>query len=793
MRRVLFLFLVLVLSEFAIGQDLTGIKIYVNPGHGGFDSNDRNIPETGFWESVSNLDKGLALRTILQELNATVYMSRVTNTSADDLALSTIVADCNAHNVDYFHAIHSNGYNGQSNYTLLLFQGFDNGPTYPAAKTMGGYVLDEIYKANRTTAKYLRGDFDFYRTGQPYLGVFKNLNVPGTLSEGEFHDYIPESWRLMNLSYKKHEAWAIARGFLKYFAKPGFSTGIAAGLVRDANKTVSYFALTSKSDNKLPINNVKITLEPGGLVYHGDDMNNGFYLFDSLAPGNYKVYFEAPGYYKDSSSISIAANSTSFADKFLQFDTTAVASVIGFSPSSSIEPVKTTTPVVINFDLPMDSESTNTAFSIAPEVSGTIAWSNGNKQLTFKPDYAYTKATEYTVTLAKTAKTIWNIPLAGDLVFKFTTTNRDRYKLESTYPQLDSKISVPLPQFRLQFDAPIWTGSLAGQINLYDATWTRLTAVNVKIFSENNKGYIFFETKNPLTNGEYILSLGGKIADTDSIPMVDSVDIHFTVDAILPTQVTLVDDFEAAGGWQSPKASQYSVGIDTTLSQFLVTTEKKAYGTKSGKLSYTFVNNSDGECVVENNLKPDAKSSFVGVWVFGDLSNNIVKLWFEDNSGFNFSAYYDSLNWAGWKFLTVDSSFLSGQVPSKIYALSVEQNGKGAKNGIIYFDNIQTFTVTDVDEQSVLHPSRFVLAQNFPNPFNPETAIRFSIPEGNTSFVSLKIYDVLGREVATLINEWKNPGNYSVNWDASAVNSGVYFYQLHSGNKTLTKKMLLLK
>ncbi|MDP3684872.1 MAG: N-acetylmuramoyl-L-alanine amidase, partial [Ignavibacteria bacterium] len=232
------LILLILLTRSLLGQDLFGTKIYINPGHGGLDpANDRFVSQTGFWESVSNLDKGLALRNILLQLNTTVYMSRVANADADDLPLSQIVADCNAKNVDFFHSIHSNGFNGQSNYTLLLFQGRDNAPTYPGSLTMANYVVDEIYKANRTTAKYSRGDFDFYGTGQAYLGVFKNLNVPGTLSEGSFHDYIPESWRLMNSFYKKHEAWAIARGFLKYFTQPGFQTGTVAGLVRDQNKS----------------------------------------------------------------------------------------------------------------------------------------------------------------------------------------------------------------------------------------------------------------------------------------------------------------------------------------------------------------------------------------------------------------------------------------------------------------------------------------------------------------------------------------------------------------------------
>ena len=85
----------------------------------------------------------------------------------------------------------------------------------------------------------------------------------------------------------------------------------------------------------------------------------------------------------------------------------------------------------------------------------------------------------------------------------------------------------------------------------------------------------------------------------------------------------------------------------------------------------------------------------------------------------------------------------------------------------------------------------FKLAQNYPNPFNPKTTIKFDIAE--QSDVSLKIYDILGEEVATLKKEILTPGRYTVEWDASKYSSGVYFYQLKAANFTEAKKMLLLK
>ena len=88
-------------------------------------------------------------------------------------------------------------------------------------------------------------------------------------------------------------------------------------------------------------------------------------------------------------------------------------------------------------------------------------------------------------------------------------------------------------------------------------------------------------------------------------------------------------------------------------------------------------------------------------------------------------------------------------------------------------------------------PKVFALHQNHPNPFNPTTAINYSIPEDG--YVTLSVYDVLGNEVAILVDEQKQSGRYEVNFDASALPSGIYFYRLQTGNFTQTKKMILLK
>ncbi len=89
---------------------------------------------------------------------------------------------------------------------------------------------------------------------------------------------------------------------------------------------------------------------------------------------------------------------------------------------------------------------------------------------------------------------------------------------------------------------------------------------------------------------------------------------------------------------------------------------------------------------------------------------------------------------------------------------------------------------------------QYSLGQNYPNPFNPATAIRFSIPaRGGTHFTTLKVYNLLGQEVAVLVNETRQPGKYTVMWNAGNCPSGIYFYRLISGSFTDVRKMVLVK
>lgn len=219
-----------------------------------------------------------------------------------------------------------------------------------------------------------------------------------------------------------------------------------------------------------------------------------------------------------------------------------------------------------------------------------------------------------------------------------------------------------------------------------------------------------------------------------------------------------------------------------------------------------------------------AQSQGKDVFIFltDSLKNLVNAPWAKTGRVVNWDAFLgneSSNNWSGWfdasgvvqnaseNFLegTIDLVSEFGYLPSKIFIAvahyQTNDNGgllaqcpAGNGNGDIESPEFYEFdfNLTSI-ENDVKSISDFELFQNYPNPFNPVTIIRYSVKE--KGFITLKIFDVLGREIAALVNEEKNKGKYEIEFDAGKYGlcSGIYFYQMKSGSYTSIKKMILLK
>jgi len=106
-------------------------------------------------------------------------------------------------------------------------------------------------------------------------------------------------------------------------------------------------------------------------------------------------------------------------------------------------------------------------------------------------------------------------------------------------------------------------------------------------------------------------------------------------------------------------------------------------------------------------------------------------------------------------------------------------------------DAIVRFSPTAILHEAGITPYKYELAQNYPNPFNPSTTIKFSIPQSGN--VKVTVYDAIGREVVTLINNFCQAGSYKIEWNATSYASGIYFYRIESRNFVMVKKMVLIK
>jgi len=783
-------------------QDLSGLSIAIDPGHG--KGNAIQGP-TGLREADINLGVALFLKDFLKSANIdTVLLTRVDDSTNPTLSQRETFA--NSFGVDWFHSVHHNAFNGTARFTLLLYEELaTNHPQWPGkADVMSNIMAERIWQALRTSDFKVFGDFSFF--GSPsYLGVLRDLLMPGELSEATFHDNRIEENKLRNNDFLKLEARAIFMAILDFYEAGTLPTGALSGIIKDA-------------ETNEPLNGINVTLNPGGMHYTTDDNNNGLYIFQDLEPGTYQITVSANDYITTQKSVTVTAHAFKSADFSLLLDLPPI--VKQTLPPTQSENVNVYNEIGMLFNRPMDRQSVEAAFVITPETAGHFLWSAKGDVVLFEPDTRFAFATLYDVTLNATAADTNGNSLDGNgdgiggdsFTYNFTTQALDNSKpvVLDFYPtQRDTGVFLK-DVLTATFNRELDPQSINQNTVLLNSDGGLTPAIKTVYLTDGSKKLNIIPIEPLKADKRYFVTLTQGINSVEDTQLASNFVWQFntqTNDEI----ITVFDRFETSLDWNSPQASPISTGFSAPETDFTLSSQYAISGIQSGQLNYKFLM-SDGLLQIDRKNPQEIdlqKCRRTGCYVFGDSSNNELRLLFADSDGTEASTWF-TIDWRGWRFLSVDltnpqlatDGTGNGAFDADLITFSGFQfKFAGNSQGAIFVDDfIETESDVTVSVRSSAtgtnFDNNFILAQNYPNPFNPQTVINYRVPD--FSRVDLAVFNLQGQKVRTLVNSSQSPGDYRVIWNGKddhnrLVSNGVYVYRIKLNNRSESRKMIFLK
>lgn len=774
-----------------------GLKVYINPGHGGHDSDDRNVviepykqgDPNGYWESNSNLEKGLALRDMLLEKGYDVEMSRVTNTTADDLPLSTIVRLANNSNADVFFSIHSNatGTSARRNFPLMLFRGYDDQPENAESKVLATILNNHLLENEVTywTSKSLniRGDWSFYKSwGTQGLGVLRGLAITGMLSEGSFHDYIPEAYRLMNKEFCWLEAYHFRRAIDEYLKQPGESKGHIFGRLNDSRspRPGTYAKFGDDTFATVQTATVELYDEADKLVssYVTETVNtNGVYGFKNLAPGKYSVRTKVDTHYDDELIVEVKPDLVTYANFKLNKVRKTAPEVLSYSPvwKDGDEGVLCNSPVVFNFNWDMDLDVTAAAFSITPEAEGTITWEDLNYRMVFTPSKAYTTNTRYTVTLDKTAAHAGGMTMEKPVTFSFVTTSRNYLDIIGHSPKDKEQIHYRNAAVEFRFDKRPDFSQVFSMVKCVDSDGKEI-GFNSRTakFSKSSLPYGSFMLpfQTDLEIGKtYTVTISDKFADPDGITLKEGVSVSFTAGDYGGEKPEHVLVNEMNDNTSFAYNEEQSAGVKT---QSIAKNTKTALYGNAIDFKYTFADVEGGEVLWQNKAEETevlTQSDIITIHVDGDLSENGLYLLFSSDVTEKY-VFVTTLDFIGWRSFELPLTDLEGGQNYTFRGVKVVQN-KALQNGsgTVTIDRILRKKDSGV---STLETDGFTLG--------PVPASEYLVANADYVILGMKLIDLNGRQVAA------TSGNALFVGDIEA---GHYIAVVSSAGGTIARRVVI--
>ena len=790
------------MAVFAVSVASAQPHVYINPGHGGYDSDDRNMviypftqgDSAGSWESKSNLRKGLALREILQNKGYKTSISRVTNTTADDLALSTIVALCNQSGADVFYSVHSNatGTSARSNFPMVFYRGYTGSPQIANADVLAADLEPYLYASQSTvwTNNYqIWGDWSFRpEWGTQGYGVLRGNRAVANLSEGSFHDYIPEAYRLLSLYYCWMEGWNISLGADKYFGRlDNYDLGVVTGNIRDdrikrLQECAQDFIIYGE-DILMPIHDATVRLldGQGNEVQRckTDTLRNGIYLFKYVTPGTYTVEVSEPSHFTHTQTVTVNANEPTYQNFYLKRVRDTPPVVVDYSPmwNEGDPAVKCSEQIVLSFNWDMDSVTTCDAFTLEPAVEGSFRWEDSYYRLIFTPTDAFDVNTLYTLTLKRSAEHGGGTPMEQDFVMQFETQSRNHLTELAVFPYEGAQVHYTKPTVELRVDSLLDTYNLFQKLRVLDSEGNELSW-NKRSIKYNKRGDNYGFIRVPLTKDiepgkDYQLILDVDIADTAGIHLPAERVINFTgvnAGAAKP-DMTMFEDFNQENyylGLFFARASADSHFERGLLGGAIVIDYRFSGMDSETGLDYS----PDWGLEDDDWERPFVLGDKLGMHVWGDMSYNDLMISFINHIPNSPSVDFPvcKIDFHGWRYIEIDLNNFEPGVDYYLRMISLKPgNELMGMTGTLKLDNIIRGKSSGINEVPIAG-------------LKVKCDGDYIVASADTYIQGVELLDLNGRVIKT------NGGNCI---NVSAVTPGVYLVRVHINGRTATQKVVI--
>jgi N-acetylmuramoyl-L-alanine amidase len=822
---ILLLFLISVSSNTIFAQQVTGLSewnIYLDPGHSQYE----NMGIYGYSEAEKNLRVGLNLKQMLLDWTDidTVYICR--DNDQQYVGLTQRTDQANALGAAHYHSIHGNAGGSTYNYTLLLWgqMGIDGPEKIPqGGKKMSDLMVPLLTAGMRTTTIGSRGDRTFYGGdySYPYLAVNRQTNMASELSEAGFHTNPTQNQLNMNAKWKRLEAKTMFWTILKYHNIPRPYAGTVVGVIKDIESGLAVNGAIATLDGQSDTTDTWASLF---YKYSSDStlLRNGFYYFEDIPAGTYPLQVTAPGF--ENYSTNVTPLDTFFTFQDINLVSTKPPTVISTDPIENDSLYPGIKNITINFSRPINRDSIDIKIIITPILSTFFTWSNGDKTITINTTN-FEFDTVYQITVKGNVEDKYGHLFDGDgdgvggddYIFNIRTKVADLIppSVVDIYPENNATNVEIKPIINVSFNELLNTSTIGSRYMIVqNSTQAIITKYILKYYPINGRSVLNFFITTPLAENEtYTIKILAGIEDAFGNPTTSDFNYEFTTGNSDYLSQTIIDNFESGiNNWLQPENSGSTVGIFPLTTNLLSSTavwNLNTGGRYSMQLDYDWDTTKTNFLIREyySPVTPSFdKNGLLQVFIFGDGNYNMFRFCLREINGIaptnlEVSLWYD-INWIGWKLVSWDldegqtGNWLGNGIlePPFIFdSFQFTYQPGNASQGTYYLDDVRTatFSPTDVKQEDNQIPIKFVLEQNYPNPFNPSTQIKFSIAK--SSNVKLIISDILGREVANLVNDNLAVGNYSIIFDAKNISSGVYFYTLITDNFKQSRKMILMK